>query len=114
MDWSEQTRISSHKAYNMFYNELFYDFANIQVSIAMIIIIIILIIIITIIIIIIIIILTMIIIIIMTIIMPNGIIFLTLTGRMPRIRYIRGNCAGRMPRIRNEQSHFARTYDTYT
>ena len=39
---------------------------------------------------------------------------LTLTGHMPRIRYIRGNCAGHMPRIRDEQSHFAKTYDTYT
>ena len=35
---------------------------------------------------------------------------LTLTGRMPRIRYIRGNCAGRMPCIRYKQSHCARTY----
>ena len=39
---------------------------------------------------------------------------LTLTGRMPRIRYIRGNCAGRMPRIRYKQSHCARMYATYT
>ena len=38
---------------------------------------------------------------------------LTLARRMPRIRYIRGNCAGRMPRIRYKQSHCTRTYATY-
>ena len=33
-------------------------------------------------------------------------VLLTLTGRghMPRIRYIRGNCAGRMPHVRYMQN----------
>ena len=39
---------------------------------------------------------------------------LTLTRRLPRIRYIRGNCAGRMPHIRNMRSLFARTDVAHT
>ena len=39
--------------------------------------------------------------------------FFTFTGRMPCIRYIRGNCAGRMAHTRYKQSHCARTYAPY-